>query len=154
MADPCLPTTTATIPSMDTLIIAGYTGDRIYFHPGASYTQRMVGGFSKEPTVIPSLDLTRLSIPSPTSRRSPGTTLLWISKTTITFATADRRIRRAALRKIAFYRKGEKVTGSPFGTPGSLNNDGNTFDKALDGDPDSFFDAPVPTGAYVGMDTQ
>jgi hypothetical protein len=56
--------------------------------------------------------------------------------------------------EIEFYRDGAKVTGQAFGTPGSWSNQGSTFDKALDGNLDTFFDAPIPTGAYVGIDAQ
>ena len=48
--------------------------------------------------------------------------------------------------EIEFYRSGVKVTGTGFGTPGSWYNSGNTFDKALDGDVNTFFDAPNADG--------
>jgi hypothetical protein len=51
--------------------------------------------------------------------------------------------------EIAFYRDGVKLTGTGFGTPGSWNNQGNTLDKALDGNlstpPESFL---WPLGRY------
>lgn len=47
--------------------------------------------------------------------------------------------------EIEFYRDGIKVSGQGFGTPGSWYDLGNTFDKALDGDLETFFDAPIPT---------
>jgi hypothetical protein len=46
----------------------------------------------------------------------------------------------------------EKFTGTPIGSPGSWNDSGNTFDKALDGDLDTFFDAPTADGNWVGLD--
>jgi len=49
--------------------------------------------------------------------------------------------------EIEFYRGGAKVTGTGYGTPGSWNNEGNTFDKALDGNVSTFFDAPTSDGA-------
>ncbi|HEU4680070.1 MAG TPA: PA14 domain-containing protein [Terrimicrobiaceae bacterium] len=55
--------------------------------------------------------------------------------------------------EIEFYRDGAKITGQGFGTPGSWSDQGSTFDKALDGNIDTFFDAPINTGAYVGLDT-
>jgi hypothetical protein len=54
--------------------------------------------------------------------------------------------------EIEFYRNGVKVTGTGFGTPGSWSNSGSTFDKALDGDVNTFFDAPNADGNYVGVD--
>ena len=56
--------------------------------------------------------------------------------------------------EIEFYRDGAKLTGVGFGTPGSWNNAGSTLEKALDGNLDSFFDAPIASGAYVGINTQ
>ena len=53
--------------------------------------------------------------------------------------------------EIEFYRDGAKVSGAGFGTPGSWNDQGGTFDKALDGNIETFFDAPTATGAYVGI---
>ena len=54
--------------------------------------------------------------------------------------------------EIEFYRGGTKLNGAGYGSPGSWNNDGNTFVKAIDGNVDTFFDAPADTG-YVGIDT-
>jgi hypothetical protein len=55
--------------------------------------------------------------------------------------------------EIEFYRKGVKVTGAGYGTPGSWHNNGNTFEKALDGNVNTRFDGPIPNGVYVGIDT-
>ncbi|MGA7901182.1 MAG: DUF4082 domain-containing protein, partial [Terrimicrobiaceae bacterium] len=54
--------------------------------------------------------------------------------------------------EIEFYRGGAKLNGAGYGTPGSWNNAGNTFVKAIDGNVSTFFDAPADT-AYVGIDT-
>lgn len=54
--------------------------------------------------------------------------------------------------EIEFYRVGKKLTGTGFGTSGSWSNSGNTFEKALDGDVNTFFDAPTDSGNYVGID--
>lgn len=56
--------------------------------------------------------------------------------------------------EIEFYRKGLKVRGVGFGTPGSWNNNGNTFSKALDGNVGTRFDGPTANGVYVGVDTK
>jgi hypothetical protein len=47
-----------------------------------------------------------------------------------------------------------KLTGKVIGTEGSYNDEGNTRDKAFDGDLDTFFDAPNDHGddAWVGLD--
>jgi hypothetical protein len=56
--------------------------------------------------------------------------------------------------EIEFYRKGLKVRGVGFGTPGAWNNNGNTFPKALDGNVGTRFDGPTANGVYVGVDTK
>ncbi|HLL88929.1 MAG TPA: DNRLRE domain-containing protein, partial [Tepidisphaeraceae bacterium] len=45
-----------------------------------------------------------------------------------------------------------KLAGTVIGTAGSYNNSASTRDKAFDGDLNTFFDAPVETGAWVGLD--
>ena len=55
--------------------------------------------------------------------------------------------------EIEFYRGGVKLNGTGYGTFGSWNNSGNPFDKALDGNVETFFDAPDGDGGYVGIDT-
>ena len=58
--------------------------------------------------------------------------------------------------EIAFYSgsgsSAVKLTGTPFGTPGSYAGSGDTFDKAFDGDTFTYFDAPGPNGNYTGID--
>ena len=55
--------------------------------------------------------------------------------------------------ELEFDSHGAKLAGTGFGTPGSLQNKGNTFAKALDGQLGSYFDAPDPgTGDFVGID--
>ena len=44
------------------------------------------------------------------------------------------------------------LAGASIGTGGSFNNAGNTREKAMDGDLNSFFDAPIADGAWVGLD--
>jgi hypothetical protein len=56
--------------------------------------------------------------------------------------------------EIEFYRKGLKVRGVGFGTPGAWNNNGNTFARALDGNVGTPFDGPTANGVYVGVDTK
>ncbi len=47
-----------------------------------------------------------------------------------------------------------KISGSPFGTPGSYQNNGNDITKVFDGNFNSFFDAPLypGNGDFVGID--
>ncbi|MDR0698836.1 MAG: discoidin domain-containing protein [Tannerella sp.] len=55
--------------------------------------------------------------------------------------------------EIVFYNdKGEKLGGKPIGTPGSNNNSNRTFDKALDGNISTFYDAMLPNDSWMGLD--
>ncbi|HLP76568.1 MAG TPA: carbohydrate-binding protein, partial [Candidatus Paceibacterota bacterium] len=45
-----------------------------------------------------------------------------------------------------------KLSGTIIGTPGSWNNLGDTIAKVFDGDLNTFFDAPIGNGAWVGLD--
>jgi hypothetical protein len=45
-----------------------------------------------------------------------------------------------------------KLNGTIIGTSGSYNNQGNTIAKVFDGNLNTFFDAPVTSGAWVGLD--
>lgn len=54
--------------------------------------------------------------------------------------------------EVEFYAGDTKLTGEPFGTNGSRDDSGNTFDKALDGDTATYFEGVSPIGQYVGID--
>ena len=45
-----------------------------------------------------------------------------------------------------------KLTGTPFGSPGSYANSGNDFTKVFDGSTSTFFDGPGPSGNFAGID--
>ena len=54
--------------------------------------------------------------------------------------------------EIEFYSGNKKLQGELFGTAGSKGNLGNDFSKALDGNPETFFDGVEPNNQYVGID--
>ncbi len=54
--------------------------------------------------------------------------------------------------EVEFNSGGVKLTGTPFGTPGSYQNSGATADKVFDGNTGTFFDAPGPSGDFAGID--
>jgi hypothetical protein len=55
--------------------------------------------------------------------------------------------------EIMFYNdRGEKLSGKPIGMPGSFQNSDMTFDKALDGNISTFYDALQPGGSWMGLD--
>ena len=45
-----------------------------------------------------------------------------------------------------------QLTGTPFGTSGSYNNNGNAIAKATDGNLSTYFDGPTANGNVVGLD--
>lgn len=57
-----------------------------------------------------------------------------------------------ALAEVEFYAGETRLTGGAFGTAGSRDALGNTFDRALDGDTSSVFEGPLPNDNYVGLD--
>ena len=53
--------------------------------------------------------------------------------------------------QLEFYHHDAKLRGRPFGTWGT-REDKNTYDKAFDGDPKTFFDAPLADDQYAGIE--
>ena len=156
LSNPFLATTTALIPSMNVSIAATYRpsnySDTIRFHPRSGWTQRMVGG------VFEGTNGDQVTGPYTTIYTvTNNPPLAW---TEVSVSLLDYRYLRyrgpsgsyGNVAEIEFYHYGVKLTGTGLGTPGSWSNSGNTFEKALDGDVNTFFDAPTDTG-YVGIDT-
>jgi hypothetical protein len=57
--------------------------------------------------------------------------------------------------EIEFYgSEGEKLSGTPIGTPGGWHNSDRTGDKAFDGNVATFYDANIRSGAWTGLDFQ
>ena len=54
--------------------------------------------------------------------------------------------------ELEFYSGTTKLTGTPFGSPGSYNNSGNDFTKVFDGNTSTCFDGPGPNGNFAGID--
>lgn len=54
--------------------------------------------------------------------------------------------------EIEFYSGEKRLTGTGFGTQGSRNDSGNTFEQALDGNPDTYFEGKNHGDQYVGLD--
>ncbi|WP_026472927.1 hypothetical protein [Alkaliflexus imshenetskii] len=59
---------------------------------------------------------------------------------------------RCNINEIVFYdTNGDSIKGSIIGTNGSRNNSGRTKEMVFDGDVLTYFDAPEPSGAWVGL---
>ena len=150
-------TTQALIPFQDVTITATYstisTGDVIRYFPREGYNGRMIGGVFEGTNGDP------VSGPYTTVHTISGNpSLNW---TSVGLSLGSYRYLRyrgpngsyGNVAEIEFYRAGVKLAGTAFGSPGSWNNSGNTFSKALDGDTETFFDGPVGDGNYVGIET-
>jgi len=78
-----------------------------------------------------------------------GTYLLQALATDNFFATATSAVDTVRVTSTDGY---VQLGGTGIGSPGSYANSGATFDKALDGDVNTFFDGPVASGQWVGLD--
>lgn len=154
LSNPMIATTTATMPSQDVAITANYRGvDQIRSYPRSNFTRRMVGGVFEgtngDPTTGSYTKIYTITTNPP---------LAW---TEVNVSLGNYRYLRyrgpngsyGNVAEIEFYRNGVKLTGTGYGTPGSYANNGNTFEKALDGNVGTRFDGTVPNGVYVGIDT-
>ena len=156
LSNPFLATTTALMPSMSVTITATYgtsPSDTIRFHPRLYHAARMVGGVFEGTNGDP-INGPYETIYTFSSEPPPGWSEAHADLKDYRFL----RYRGPAnswgnVAEIEFHRDGTKLAGVAYGTPGSWYDLGNTFDKALDGNVDTFFDAPINTGAYVGLGT-
>jgi Divergent InlB B-repeat domain len=158
LADPFMPSTTATMPSRDVKIAATYGGtsylaDTIRYYPRAGFTERMVGGVFEgtngDPVNGPYTTIYTIRDNPPLKWSYVGGVSL-ANYRYLRYRAPDGSFGNIA--DIAFARNGVKLTGAGYGTPGSWNNGGDTFAKALDGDISTSFDGPTPNGCYVGID--
>ena len=148
-------TTQAIIPSLDVTITATYiaTGDVIRYFPRDGYNSRMIGGVFEgtngDPVSGPYTTVHTISDYPPLNWTSVGVSLG--SYRYLRYRGPNGSYGNVA--EIEFWRAGEKLAGTAFGSPGSWSSSGNTFSKALDGDTETFFDGPVGDGNYVGIET-
>lgn len=57
-----------------------------------------------------------------------------------------------ALAELELLSGDQRLEGASFGSAGSLDDSGTVFENALDGDPSTFFEGPLPNDNYVGLD--
>ena len=151
------PTTSFTMPSSPVVVTATYStiaaGDVIRYFPREGYNSRMIGGVFEgtngDPVSGPYTIVHTISGNPPLNWTSVNVSLG--SYRYLRYRGANNSYGNVA--EIEFYRAGVKLTGTGFGSPGSWNNSGNTFSKALDGVTGTFFDGPVGDGNYLGIDT-
>jgi hypothetical protein len=156
LSNPFLATTTALMPSMSVTITATYgasPSDTIRFHPRLYHAARMVGGVFEgtngDPINGPYEAIYTISSEPPLAWSEVEVDLK--NHRYLRYRGPQNSFGNVA--EIEFYRDGTKLTGVAFGTPGSWYDLGYTLEKALDENVDTFFDAPIATGAYVGIDT-
>jgi len=56
------------------------------------------------------------------------------------------------LAELELFASDQRLEGAAFGSAGSLDDAGTVFENALDGDPATFFQGPLPNDNYVGLD--
>ena len=129
----------------------------VHFYPRAGLASRMVGGkFQGSSDGSAYTDLYTIAT-QPTDGQ-------WTTATLTTDPKNYRYLRYLSpdgdygnIAELAFYTgtgtSAVKLTGTPFGTPGSWQNQGNDFAKVFDGDTTTYFDAPDPgNGDFAGID--
>jgi hypothetical protein len=57
-----------------------------------------------------------------------------------------------AVAEVELYAGEQRLEGAGFGSAGSRGDSGSAFQGALDGDPSTFFEGPLPNDNYVGLD--
>jgi regulation of enolase protein 1 (concanavalin A-like superfamily) len=150
-------TTTVTMPSSAVTVTATYAssgGDKIRFYPRAGYPDRMMGGVFEGTNGDPVTGTYTVIHTIGTLPAASAWTEVNVSLGTYRYL----RYRAGSsswcnVAEVEFYRAGTKLSGTGYGTAGSFNGLGDTFDKALDGNTATFFDSTQPAGAYVGIDT-
>ena len=125
---------------------------KVRFFPRAGCTDRMLGGrFQGSRDGVSYADLyTITSIPADRQ---------WTEAALAADPKAYRFLRYLSpdggwgnVSEVEFYSGTTKLTGTPFGSPGSYYNSGNTFSKVFDGDTATCFDGPGPNGNFAGID--
>ena len=127
--------------------------NQVRFIPRPNWASRMVGGLFQGSSDNSSWTTLATETQAPTAGQ-------WNTLPTSADPAAFRYLRYLApngaygnIAELEFDSNGAKLTGTPFGTPGSWNNQGNDFTKAFDGSAATFFDAPDPgNGDFVGLD--
>ncbi len=132
---------------------AALPANQVRFIPRANWASRMVGGLFQGSSDKSTWTTLATETQAPAAAQ-------WNTLPTSADPALFRYLRYLApngaygnIAELEFDSNGTKLTGAPFGTPGSWNNQGNDFTKAFDGSAATFFDAPDPgSGDFVGID--
>ena len=159
LANPAAATTTAMIPSSSVWIRASYAGgttggaEKIRYYPRSGFGWRMVGGVFEGS--------------NGNKNTGPYTPLYTVSTEPSGWTEVDaslggfRYLRYRSpsggfcnVAEVEFYRKGNRLNGPGFGTPGSYSGESSdAYTAALDGNTSTFFDSSQGSNAYIGIDT-
>lgn len=125
--------------------------DRVRFVPAPGQAARMVGGSIQGSNTSPTNDFVVLAEIDEPPAEGTYNELRFDNEVPYRYikyySPADS---HGNVAELEFYAGDERLTGAPFGTAGS--RDHATFERALDGDPATYFDAETATGNYVGLD--
>jgi beta-galactosidase len=128
---------------------------KILYAPRIGYEYRMVGGVfqgANQPDLSDAVALYTITNTPP-----DGWTTVFLTNTAAFRYLAYQGPANSYgnIAEMAFYSLGPHcnlLTGTIIGTSGSWNNDGDTIQLAMDGNIQTFFDAPAGTNAWVGLD--
>jgi hypothetical protein len=124
---------------------------RVRYFPRPGYESRMIGGKIQGSNRSSSSGYVDLAPPISSAPPSGAWTELMASTggfRYLRYLAPDNGFGNVA--ELELYDGATRLYGSAFGTSGA--SAGNSFDKALDGDTSTFFDATAPSGDYVGLD--
>ncbi len=157
LADIHSPNTTLTMPAQAVTVTATYdwtTGpDLIRFYPNYGSEHRLLNcifeGTNGDPVTGPYTPFYQVpSIPA------PGWSEISADLGNYRYLRFRDPETNGMVAEVEFYRSGNKVTGTGYGTPGSWGNEpDHTYLAALDGNTETFFNGPAGKNTYVGIDS-
>lgn len=139
--------------TVDDAVTSARALDRVRFFPRASYASRMVGGKFQGSNSGPNSGFVDLATITQAPAQGAWSELSFANTTDyryVRYLAPDGGYGNVA--EVEFYSGARRLAGSRFGSAGSWNNYGNTYDKALDANTSTFYDASTASGAYLGLD--
>ena len=119
--------------------------NRVRILPREGFPQRIKGAVIQGSNTGPTADFVDLATVAEEGREGEWTELKFANSKVYRFLRYfGPKDSWCNVAELEFYHDDTKLRGSSFGTYGSRDNGKNTYDKAFDGDPKTFFDAFEP----------
>ena len=157
VTNPLSPNTTLIMPANDTTVTANYawaTGnDKVRFFPKPGEEHRL------QNCIFEGTNGDRIAGPYTTffvvpNVPSPGWSEFSVNMQGYRCVRWRDPNGTGVLAELEFWRNGVKMTGTPFGTGGSWENNGNTYPQALDGNTSTYFEGPrAEPHPFIGIDS-